>query len=163
MKESDHRRDSYKALETLNRNASTALESFEKRVLDIEEMVKDIRSLLLAQVNNNKIFLCLLFLILCRGQCRASKPLIQPKRPRGRNGWDKCPPIRDHSKITILLIWPFLLRQCNSRHRQLQLNKLLQNRSNNLLQLQRQQPLQRRRKWRRLRQSLSQVCSKLHI
>jgi len=49
MKESDHRRDSYKALETLNRNASTALESFEKRVLDIEEMVKDIRSLLLAQ------------------------------------------------------------------------------------------------------------------
>ena len=63
MKESDHRRDSYKALETLNRNASTALESFEKRVLDIEEMVKDIRSLLLAQVNNKKIFLCLLFLI----------------------------------------------------------------------------------------------------
>ena len=62
MKESDHRNESYKALETLNRNASTALESFEKRVLDIEEMVKDVRSLLLAQVTNT-IFLCLLFRI----------------------------------------------------------------------------------------------------
>lgn len=49
IKESDSAKVSSRALDTLNRNASTALASFEKRVLDVEEMVKDVRSLLLAQ------------------------------------------------------------------------------------------------------------------
>jgi len=49
MKEIGSEEVTSRAYETLNRNATTALESFEKRVLDIEEMVKDVRSLLLAQ------------------------------------------------------------------------------------------------------------------
>jgi len=49
MKEGDVKKETQRAYDTLNRNASTALESFEKRVIDIEEKLKDVRSLLLSQ------------------------------------------------------------------------------------------------------------------
>ena len=48
-KDVEIKKETIRAYETLNRNASTAFESFEKRVLEIEEKLKDVRSLLLSQ------------------------------------------------------------------------------------------------------------------